>query len=673
VSTKYVLDPITGKILPVEPGPAGPAGPQGPAGPAGSPGAPGTDGEDGDSGPPGPSGADGAQGPAGPSGPPGVQGPPGTDGTDGEDGASGPPGPAGSQGPPGAPGTTGATGASGPPGLDGEDGIDGELGPPGPTGATGPAGPAGAQGPQGLMMLAVDGEDGEWGPPGAPGATGAAGATGPTGPAGAMGPAGFGFDGDDGVDGIPGSTGLTPGAANSVFGVAGNQIANHADIPNAVGDGAFLQQQSNLLTWSQFTLPATITPSAITGTVNDYNPAGIATASTIRQPLSGSAILTGLLALANGRVIVIENIDTALALTLNNEDTGSAAANRFTLPGGTALIINPGGCVVLIYDGTSSRWRTIGQIGATVLVSSPVFGLFGDGSDGPIHFDGIATITLGNNGQTIVPSGNVYTLPRDIFPTTVVIDAGVAVNAAGFFIFAKTSANGPGTILCNGGAGGNGTTAGGAGGAGAFAGGRYNNAGLLGVAGSIAQGTIGLINNGAPNPSPIGGGGAASGGNGTKANASGAGGSSGGFAGGAGTGNNTSGANAGGYKVLDIVILGVGSGGTRFILTGCSGGSGAGNASVGGGGSGAGGGYVGLFTPVVLGPLTLQANGGNGGNGSTGGNSGGGGGGGGGYAFLLAIIGGSNVTIQVNGGTGGLGHGTGTNGGNGFTGQQIVF
>lgn len=68
---------------------------------------------------------------------------------------------------------------------------------------------------------------------------------------------------------------------------------------------------------------------------------------------TADAVLTGLLAGTEGQVVVLENSGT-FNLTLALEDTGSAAANRFSGSGPAGIV--PGGRVTLIYNGTSSRW-----------------------------------------------------------------------------------------------------------------------------------------------------------------------------------------------------------------------------------------------------------------------------------------------------------------------------
>lgn len=105
-----------------------------------------------------------------------------------------------------------------------------------------------------------------------------------------------------------------------------------------------------------FALASDISPAAITGSQNDYNPTSLSTAQVIRQDLSGNATLTGLAGGADGRILILINIDAAFKLTLTDEDAGSSAANRFSL-GGSSVILEPGGSVILIYDSTSTRWR----------------------------------------------------------------------------------------------------------------------------------------------------------------------------------------------------------------------------------------------------------------------------------------------------------------------------
>lgn len=106
-----------------------------------------------------------------------------------------------------------------------------------------------------------------------------------------------------------------------------------------------------------------ITPAALAGNVNDYNPAGLAQASVIRQNGSGAASrnVTGLAGGADGRVIDFLNISDVAAETivLTHEDALSAATNRFHLPDLANVTIGRAASVRLWYDGTISRWRVV--------------------------------------------------------------------------------------------------------------------------------------------------------------------------------------------------------------------------------------------------------------------------------------------------------------------------
>ena len=65
------------------------------------------------------------------------------------------------------------------------------------------------------------------------------------------------------------------------------------------------------------------------------------------------------------------------------------------------------------------------QLGKTFLET----GMFGDGSDGAVTFDGSSTV-LG-----LVPSSSTYTLNRSIFCSAITINSGVTIKTAGYKIF----------------------------------------------------------------------------------------------------------------------------------------------------------------------------------------------------------------------------------------------
>ncbi len=105
-----------------------------------------------------------------------------------------------------------------------------------------------------------------------------------------------------------------------------------------------------------FALPGDISPTQLTADQNDWNPTDLATSSVIRVTSDRMVQITGLQGGSDGRLITIYNIGN-WPIVIRHEDTGSStAANRFAL-GGSEVFVFSGEFIVLLYDGTSSRWR----------------------------------------------------------------------------------------------------------------------------------------------------------------------------------------------------------------------------------------------------------------------------------------------------------------------------
>jgi hypothetical protein len=275
-------------------------------------------------------------------------------------GGAGPPGPAGSQG------------IQGIPGLPGAEGDDGTPGPPGAPGSPGSAGSPGVQGPIGPpgMWPAVEGDEGAPGPPGAPGPAGSGtpGVQGPAGPPG-MWPAVEGDDGSSGPPGIQGPQGIQGPAGGGVSAqlvwpdqleeLESQQIYHPAR--DHLGDALVPESVEILGGPLAYRGDITVTD---TGTLNDYAPAGLAEAVVIRWDGASAATLTSLTGGADGRVIVLLNVAgaTANTLTLQTDGLGGGTAvNRIMTPSNANYILPRNSGVVLQYDSTSSRWRTIGN------------------------------------------------------------------------------------------------------------------------------------------------------------------------------------------------------------------------------------------------------------------------------------------------------------------------
>lgn len=103
-----------------------------------------------------------------------------------------------------------------------------------------------------------------------------------------------------------------------------------------------------------------ITPPALSADQNNYSPAGLATASLIRQDITTAVTITGIVAPAlPNTLLTLRNIRTAAlleAITIAHESGLSLAANRFSLPARNTWYIPTGGSITFIYDGTISRW-----------------------------------------------------------------------------------------------------------------------------------------------------------------------------------------------------------------------------------------------------------------------------------------------------------------------------
>lgn len=108
-------------------------------------------------------------------------------------------------------------------------------------------------------------------------------------------------------------------------------------------------------------LNGVITPTALSGNVNNYAPTN--GDKNIRWRLDGGAAsrdITGIGGGSDGAIRVIRNIGSN-NLVLKHASTSSTAANRFALPSSTDVTIAPGGTYGLLYDGTLERWVALSQ------------------------------------------------------------------------------------------------------------------------------------------------------------------------------------------------------------------------------------------------------------------------------------------------------------------------
>jgi len=108
-------------------------------------------------------------------------------------------------------------------------------------------------------------------------------------------------------------------------------------------------------------LTPALTPPAIPALalVENYSPTGSATATVWRLSSLGTCAIGGIVLAGgnvDGRVLILENVGTH-PITLNYEDAGSTAANRFSTPQTANVTLQTLDAATLIYDATAARWR----------------------------------------------------------------------------------------------------------------------------------------------------------------------------------------------------------------------------------------------------------------------------------------------------------------------------
>ncbi len=101
---------------------------------------------------------------------------------------------------------------------------------------------------------------------------------------------------------------------------------------------------------------AVTSQGSLTGTINNANWTTVG--GIVRCTLTGNVTLTGLANGSGGRIVILSNASGGFTLTLNDNDSGSTAANRFSLGGG-AITVPSGESIAIYYDTTSSLWRPI--------------------------------------------------------------------------------------------------------------------------------------------------------------------------------------------------------------------------------------------------------------------------------------------------------------------------
>jgi hypothetical protein len=104
-----------------------------------------------------------------------------------------------------------------------------------------------------------------------------------------------------------------------------------------------------------------ISPTALTGNVNDWGPSGLAACSAIRYTSDGTIrTVTGLVAPSGvGQFIIFMNVNATVDMVFGHL-TGSSANNQIVCPGSVNYTLGARDSCILYYDTTSSKWRIVG-------------------------------------------------------------------------------------------------------------------------------------------------------------------------------------------------------------------------------------------------------------------------------------------------------------------------
>jgi len=201
-------------------------------------------------------------------------------------------------------------------------------------------------------------------------------------------------DGTGNNSGLYFSTRNTSYTPKMYLSAAGNLGIGTVGVPGATLD------VNGSVAWS-----GDISPAQITANQNDYNPAGLSTASVLRLNSNASRNITSLAGGADGRVLTVMNIGSNAIVLKNDDGATGTAANRFALTGDLTLAAKQS--AMLMYDSTASRWRQIangtatgsgdnlGNHTATQNITLGSNYLSGDGGNEGINIDGNGHVFIG--------------------------------------------------------------------------------------------------------------------------------------------------------------------------------------------------------------------------------------------------------------------------------------
>ena len=122
-----------------------------------------------------------------------------------------------------------------------------------------------------------------------------------------------------------------------------------------------------------FAVSNALNPATITANQNNYAPAGIADATILRLAGDAARIITGISSTAQmGRVLLVMNIGSTFEITLAHNNSASLEANKMLFSDGADLVLAPNSFALLVYDGTSQKWRGIGHRAPSAAVPAAI-------------------------------------------------------------------------------------------------------------------------------------------------------------------------------------------------------------------------------------------------------------------------------------------------------------
>jgi hypothetical protein len=148
-----------------------------------------------------------------------------------------------------------------------------------------------------------------------------------------------------------------------------------------------------------------ISPTAITGTVSDWAPTSLSTATIVRVSTSGPAFITGITGGTAGRLLHLEFVGPN-SITLVNQAT-STLANQIITSTGVSMTFATDMDALLEYDGVVSRWRVVAHsipYGAGLLWSSGLLTY-----DSTVLQSRVSTTCTSPNSITAISSTGVVT------------------------------------------------------------------------------------------------------------------------------------------------------------------------------------------------------------------------------------------------------------------------